>query len=279
MDNGATKFAGANDQMSQRRTVAWIRLQPIGYNTIAAAIFLVGLALRLYRLGARSFWLDEVFTAQMVQYQSLAEAIRNVRADNAPLAYIVTWLLRGFGGGEWTVRLPYAIAGSLTVVAVYALGKALGRPRAALVGALLMAISPFSLWFAQDARPYAFLMFFTTMQFLFAYRVVQQSRLINWLGLILFSLLNLYTHYLALLVTGANFAFLGFAIAIELLTAISNRASAPAPGCHPHRIRTPRCEFHRWRLLSDVGYLPGDIPQPQGFGVWSRGRHTHRDPG
>ena len=42
------------------------RLHPIAYSAIAAGLFLVGLALRLYRLGARSFWLDEVFTAQMV---------------------------------------------------------------------------------------------------------------------------------------------------------------------------------------------------------------------
>ena len=118
------------------------------------------------------------------------------------------------------MRFPYAIAGSLNVLAVYALGRTLGRPRAALVAALLMAISPFSLWYAQDARPYAFLMLFTTLQILFTYRAVQRSGFINWFALVIFSVLNLYTHYLAILVTGASFAFIGFTLAIELVSAL-----------------------------------------------------------
>jgi Dolichyl-phosphate-mannose-protein mannosyltransferase len=204
------------------------QLRLIGYDGVAAGLFLIGLALRLYRLDGRSLWLDEVTTAAMIRLQSIGDILLKIQGgapDRAPLTFIITWVFRGLGGSEWAIRLPYAIASSLSVLSIYALGKTLGRPRAAVAAALLMAIMPFSLWYGQEARYYAFLMLFTSMQFLFAYRAVRESRLSDWLGLVVCSVLNLYTHYLAILVTGASFAFIGFTCAVELVAVA--RATVP----------------------------------------------------
>src|SRR5439155_21211529 len=114
---------------------------------------------------------------------------------------------RGLGGGEVAVRWPYALAGALTIPALYALGKGLARPRVGLLAALVFTLSPFAVWYSQEARQYAFLMLFSTLQMLFAYRLVSGGGRWDWLGLAAASVANLYTAYLAVPVTGAAFAF------------------------------------------------------------------------
>jgi len=133
-----------------------------------ALLFLVALLatlLRLYHLGFQSLWYDECEALQV--WQGLSKM---------PLGERTTWLAQGLplhdllmaswialGTEEFTLRLPSALFGVLTVPASYALGtRLIGRSRA-LVVALLVALSPFHVWYSQEARPYAMLMFLATV--------------------------------------------------------------------------------------------------------------------
>jgi 4-amino-4-deoxy-L-arabinose transferase-like glycosyltransferase len=198
---------------------------------IAGAILLLGAAVRLYRLDGRGFWLDEVVTAYSVRLHSLSDVLAYVHFwfDNMPPIFVLTWLLRGLGGSEIAVRLPFALAGGGTLLAVYYLGKALVRPRVGLLAALLMAVLPFAVWYSQEARQYAFLMLFTTLQMLFAYRAVTGGGRWAWIGLSAASVCNLYAGYLALTVTAAAFGYVGLALLIELGVLLRARRAGIAP--------------------------------------------------
>jgi len=91
----------------------------------------------------------------------------------------------------------------LTVFAVYLLGKELFGWRAGLIASVLTAVSPYMVWYSQEARNYSLLMLLTTLQMYFAFTAVTRSRWPDWLGLAVVTTLNLYTHYLAFVPTAA----------------------------------------------------------------------------
>ena len=200
---------------------------------VAIGLLLLGAIFRFYRLGSRSFWIDELLTAHSVRLGTLAEVLdrTHFNVDQMPMLDILTWMLRGFGGTEWVVRLPSALAGSFGVLAIYILARTFGRPRAGLVAALLMATSAFSVWYSQEARVYALLMLLTTLQMLFAYRAVRYHRGLDWLLLAVCSVLNLYSHYLAIVTTATAFAFVCFVLIAEML----GHLGRPDPMAHWRR--------------------------------------------
>ncbi|MCW5851727.1 MAG: glycosyltransferase family 39 protein [Anaerolineae bacterium] len=198
------------DEPAGRRLLAGL----LSSTGIAVLIVVMGAAARLVNLGSRSLWLDEILTILRARGPAISDVIAVIRAtpDQMPLYELSLWLLRGFGESEFIVRLPSALAGSALVWVMYWLGKELFNPLVGLFAALLIAILPFGIWYSQEARPYAFLMLFASCQALAAYRAVTNHYFLNWLSLVLFSILSLYTHHLGLLMTASVFTFVGLAI-------------------------------------------------------------------
>jgi 4-amino-4-deoxy-L-arabinose transferase-like glycosyltransferase len=192
---------------------------------------LIGLVLRFYRLDARGLWFDEVTFAYPVRMSTPGEvlALNYLFGDQSPLSFFLTWLVRGLGGSERVVRLPFAIAGTLCIPAIYFLGRELAGVRVGLVAALLFALSPFAVFYSQDAHPYSPLLLFTTMQVFFAYRAGVRGGWFDWAGLALFSILNLYNDYIGLIVSAVVGLFLLIALASKALAAARGRGKQDAP--------------------------------------------------
>lgn len=178
---------------------------------IAPAIVLLGLAVRVYRLDSRSLWLDEILTGQTAHLNSAGDVITWSQAalNQMPLYYMFTWFLGRWGDSGVLLRLPAVIAGALVVPAIYVVARRLFGSQVALVAGLLSALWPYMVWYSQEARNYSLLMLLTTMQMYFAYRAVAYRRAGDWVGLALFTILNLYCHYLALLTTFAAAVYVG----------------------------------------------------------------------
>ncbi len=194
-----------------------IRAPRPGY--LAALLALTALALRLYHIGDRPLWLDETYTAHAVRYATLGDVMAwtYTSLDQMPVFNVTTWLLRGLGATEWALRLPSAVAGALSVLAVYHLGRTVARPRVGLIAALLLAVLPFAVWYGQEARAYAVLMLVSALQMLYAYRAVVYGTILDWAALALYSILNLYTHYLGLFTAAATFGVVSVILAMRLV--------------------------------------------------------------
>lgn len=181
---------------------------------------MLGAGLRLFHLSAKSLWLDEILTAQAAQQRTPMGVLALVRQwDVPPLSFLLTWAVRILGDSDFLIRLPEALAGIACVPVIFALGKSLFRPRVGLLAAFLYAVLPFSVAYAQEARPYALLMFFTTLQMLLAYRMAGAWSRRASLGFAFASVANMYTHYLAFAATLAAYAYLGLALTVERLRA------------------------------------------------------------
>jgi len=146
----------------------WISTEPAGepaaperrFDMVALLLVVaLGAGLRLYRIGAQPLWVDEAsslrFARQTVPQLWNWHAL--VDPGNPPLYYSLLhgWLV--FGDSESVLRLLSALFGVLTIPLVYALGRTIRDHRLGLVSALLFAISPFQVWYAQEARGYSLL--------------------------------------------------------------------------------------------------------------------------
>ncbi|MBI5304959.1 MAG: glycosyltransferase family 39 protein [Chloroflexi bacterium] len=179
-------------------------------------ITLLAFALRAYRLDTQALWWDESLTVYRAT-RDLATILANtiviqsvVTTDLMPPLYFVIqhFLVRAFGISEFALRFLSLAANVATVPLIYALGKRWFDLRVARIAAFLAALSPFYVWYAQEARPYALVLFFSTLA-IYALARALELRMTNyelrlthpaspWLILyILATIASLYTHYYA----------------------------------------------------------------------------------
>jgi len=217
---------------------------------IVSALLILGAALRFYRLSGRSLWLDETLVWDFSGGASIGAVVRRLSAVPSlmPLHFVISWVIRRFGDSEIWLRLVPAVAGTLTVPAMFLLARNLFGRRTAVIAALLVALAPFLIWYSQENAAYALLTLLTVVQMQFAYLAVTRWRLIDWLGFSIVTLVNLYNDYFALLATAAAYAFIGLVLARRVL------------GSNPALPRRRGREMGAYAvgsgLLIFLGYLP-----------------------
>lgn len=121
----------------------------------AAAILLLAFALRLYRLGAESLWYDETVSVYLAG-ESLPDLVAHTARDIHPPGYYL--LLHGWtrqaGRSEFAAAFLSLWFGVVLVALAERLGRRLFGAKAGLLAALLVALSPFNLWYSQEVRMY-----------------------------------------------------------------------------------------------------------------------------
>lgn len=119
----------------------------------------LALCLRLWGLASHGAWFDEAYYAYLATTRGPVDAIKVVLAS-PPSAPLYAILLDGWvaltGASDVAIRLPSVMAGAATVPVTAWLAWEMTRRRsAALLAAVLVAISPFAVQLSQEARPYA----------------------------------------------------------------------------------------------------------------------------
>ena len=137
-----------------------------------------------------------------------------------PMSYWIGWLWsQVFGLSETTMRWFGVFCAGLAVIAVFEAARRAWGFGAALVSGLLTALSPNTIVFAAEIRPYpVFLMFAAGAMYCLTGLLAHPSRT-EWKWLIAMSaccLLAIYTHFFGVLMTGAVFS-------AALITSIVNR--------------------------------------------------------
>ncbi|MEA3346259.1 MAG: glycosyltransferase family 39 protein [Chloroflexota bacterium] len=177
-------------------------------------ILLLATGLRFYRLDEQSLWADEGNSAALAR-RTPASIARDAAHDIHPPLYY--WLLhfwmRVFGGSETGLRSLSAMLGVLLVALTYLLGNRLFGHSVGLAAALTAALSPFQVYYSQEARMYILLalegaaLMYTLVRYL-------ESEKGAWLvGFVLSAAAGLYTHYSFPILWGlANAAWLAWII-------------------------------------------------------------------
>jgi len=128
------------------------------------ALIALGALLRILGLGQQSLWVDEAFS---ILYAKPDVPLRvEYLLDNlhGPLhAFVLHHWIQIAGMSEAMLRVPSLIASLLTLPFFWLLAREVWNERIAWCGTLLLAVSPFHVWYAQEVRNYAFLMLFAVL--------------------------------------------------------------------------------------------------------------------
>lgn len=151
-------------------------------------ILILSFFLRLYHLGYHDFWYDEIFSVNYAHYPWANW--------NAPLYWILLhFWIKIFGISEFSLRFPSLIFNFLSIILVFLLGKSLFNKGVGIAASLFIGLSPFHLWYAQEARDYSMVLFFGTLSSYLFFKATKGERLKLWLSFVLVSILGLYTNY------------------------------------------------------------------------------------
>ncbi|HEV8481050.1 MAG TPA: glycosyltransferase family 39 protein, partial [Candidatus Eisenbacteria bacterium] len=130
----------------------------------------MALALRIFLLGHQSLWVDEYLTwhtANVGQPLPFSDILRN---DHGPLLQMVLHAWTSLvGDSEFSLRLPSALATTALVPVFAALAARVLGVGLAAPAAWMVALSPYLVWYGQEARNYAFAMLFSTLAALAAW--------------------------------------------------------------------------------------------------------------
>jgi mannosyltransferase len=165
-------------------SLAW----PVGIVVLAGI-------LRLFRIGASSLWFDEAFSWLAAQQPAWAALVPQIVPIMPPLYHFLFHFWAALGEDEATLRAFSALWGLLTVPVIYALGRRLFSPAAGLAAALLTAVLPFHVYFSQEARPYALVIFLSALVLWAFVRAWGGAGYREWLAFGVLAALHFYAHY------------------------------------------------------------------------------------
>jgi uncharacterized membrane protein len=138
-----------------------------------------------------SFWLDEGFSANMAQHPSL----HAWSGDNhPPLYYAMLAAWSWFSNSDYWLRLLSVVFGVATIPVVYAIGRKLFGPMAALWSAALLAVLSLHVQYSQEARMYTLMALLFACGLLALVGAARENSWKHWITYIIASTLLAYSH-------------------------------------------------------------------------------------
>lgn len=172
---------------------------------LLALMTIAGAALRLHGLDG-GLWFDEIWLLVDLIRLPAGELLTTYGSDNNhPLYTWSAWLsVRAFGEQPWALRLPSFVFGVASIPALWFLGRRVTTQRESLIACALLALSYHGVWFSQNARGYAALLFFSITATTYLLRVLEGEKR-AWVGHALLLALATWTHQTAVFLAATHF--------------------------------------------------------------------------
>ena len=148
-------------------------------------LIVIGLAiwLRFFMLSNQSFWVDEGLTLKRIDRDTFQEVILNFLQQNSvdkyqPIYFLLLfWWRSVFGDTEFAIRSLSALLGSGFVIVIYLTALKLYGKNHAFWSLIIVSFSSFSVYYSQEARPYALLMFLASLQLYLFFQVINSKKI------------------------------------------------------------------------------------------------------
>ncbi len=173
------------------------RWLPVGIPALAFALRAVG-------LDFQSLWRDEIDAIRFAS-RDLPRLLTGLwtPGENGPLYYLLLrpWLDVA-GRSAFALRFFSLFFGVLTVAVVYRLGRRLFPTHGAvgLLAALLAALSPYLVWYGQEGKMYALVVFLVALAMERYLAALAQGGWSRWAAFVLLTTIAFYTHLIAVLI-------------------------------------------------------------------------------
>lgn len=158
-----------------------IEENPVYQYLILAGIVLFSVFLRFYKLGEWSFWIDEIHTINHAtsHFSSPELILANIPPSRnwVPISVLFTaQTLNALGVSEWSARITSTVIGILTIPVLYIPTKKIFGSRVALIAMLLLAVTPWHVFWSQNARFYTSLMLFYSLALFAFYFGIEENK-------------------------------------------------------------------------------------------------------
>ena len=142
---------------------------------LLGVIMLVAAVLRLWKLGDVPFMHDEFSALLRTRFDNFHDFIQQgVMPDSHPIGvqlFLWGWV-KLFGWSEFWVKLPFVLMGIGSIYLIYLIGRQWFNRKVGLFAAAFFAVSQFTVFYSQLARPYAAGLFFVLLMAWFWHKVV-----------------------------------------------------------------------------------------------------------
>lgn len=173
-------------------------------------IMLLGLLLRIYDLGSKSFWIDELLSIWHARdIINLKEFLSSHQDNLHPPLYFLLLKIWAYGGSsELWLRLLSVFLGVLLIPATYLLGRLFFSVHGSILGALFVACSPFHLLHDREVRMYSLFPLLTIFSIYLFIKALRNGKIWYWLTYTVITILNTYTHYHAFIVLAFEWVYI-----------------------------------------------------------------------
>jgi uncharacterized membrane protein len=136
-------------------------------------IILLGALLRFFMLQDKSLWLDEGYSLYYSEGSSFQEIISRLLGTDTgdrfqPLYYLLLYYWRQlFGSTEFAVRSLSAFLGINAIIILFFTSLQLYGKKHAIWMAFFLSVSSYAVYYSQQTRAYAMLLFLAALQFYF----------------------------------------------------------------------------------------------------------------
>jgi len=151
---------------------------------LVSFITLIGAGLRVLQLDTKGMWLDETFSVWMANH-NVADMLQwIVKIDQHPPLYylLLHYWIAHYGDTPHYVRLLSVLFGVSTIPIIYLIGKRMSGVVMGLAAAVILALSPYHIYFAQETRMYTLLTFNAAVAIYALVRLLTDSRSIRPIG-------------------------------------------------------------------------------------------------
>jgi hypothetical protein len=152
------------------------------------------LLIRLVGLGVSSFWFDEAREVLRILTPWPDILLVSDGAD-PPLYRLLLFPIGQLTMAEFWLRLPSAVFSTAAVFLAYAWLRQLGHPEIGLATAVLLALAPVQILYAQEVSQYSLTVFLALLILIAFERAARDGRAADWLLLTAVTLAALYTYY------------------------------------------------------------------------------------
>jgi mannosyltransferase len=163
---------------------------------LVLVLMLLAFALRVYQLDHQDLRGDEAAT-WVYSIRSFAELLDIWKVDPQPPLYyslMHEWFPLA-GTTEFAIRYVSVMGGLLLVASLITLGRKLVDARTGILVGFLVAVNPYDIYYAQDARPYPLATWLGVLSTLILWQALRHRRWRDWIAYGVLIAVLAYTHY------------------------------------------------------------------------------------
>jgi len=180
-------------------------------NGLMIFISLLALVLRLINLTRYDLWHDEIASLFKVKISSLWYLSTNFPSFQ-PLYNLFLTYWQVLGDTPLILKFSSVISGIISVFVIYLLGRELFNKKAGIICAFLFSISPFSIQYSQELRPYSLLILLILISTFSFVKLLNKGSFLSWVINIAANILSVYLIFTSIFIPFLQMLFIVFRI-------------------------------------------------------------------